>query len=185
MLAFLCSQIAFAKQKSTGRVDDSKVYFSGRYFIGPDYTFKTFRADAHFEMLEKISTFTTDKIEVTFSCTFQYFLRPEDLKELHENYNLYYAPVVKNTANSAAKDRGSLLSIDQFVKDRTMVERALLTALRVSRILYIATSSAILQALLVRIQSFHSWFFSSPNCIRKRVSLSFKRNPFCVIYYIS
>ena len=126
------SQMAFAKQKSTGRVDDSKVYLSGHYFIGPDYTFKTFRADAHFAQLDDISTFTTDNFEMSFSCSFQYFLRPEDLKELHENYNLFYGPVVKSTAIAAAKRQGSLLSIDQFLKHRAVVEQAMLDEIRVS-----------------------------------------------------
>ena len=83
-------QLGLKKQKSTGKVKLDEVYSSGRYFIGPDYTFKTFAADAHYEELNKIVTFSSDKVEVEITCAMQYFLRPEDLKDMHQEYDLYY-----------------------------------------------------------------------------------------------
>lgn len=68
----------------------NEVYMSGRYLIGPDYTFKTFSADAHYEELKKIVTFSKDKVEVEITCAMQYFLRPEDLMDMHQEYDLYY-----------------------------------------------------------------------------------------------
>ena len=58
--------------------------------IGPDYTFKTFEAGVHYEELEKISTFSRDGVGVEITCAMQYFLRPEDLKDMHQEYDLYY-----------------------------------------------------------------------------------------------
>lgn len=55
--------MGFARQKSTGTVNTDKVYGAGRQFIGPDFEFKTFRADAHFVTLA-VSVFTADKLEV-------------------------------------------------------------------------------------------------------------------------
>ena len=66
------------------------MYTSGRHLVGPDYTFKTFDADAHYEELKKIVTFSSDKVEVEITCAMQYFLRPEDLKDMHQEYDLYY-----------------------------------------------------------------------------------------------
>lgn len=66
------------------------MYTSGRYMIGPDFTFKTFPAEVHYEELEKIATFSSDKVEVEITCAMQYFLRPEDLKDMHQEYDLYY-----------------------------------------------------------------------------------------------
>lgn len=83
-------QLGLRKQRSTGKVKLDKVYTSGRYMIGPDYTFKTFSADAHYEELKKIVTFSRDKVEVEITCAMQYFLRPEDLKDMHQEYDLYY-----------------------------------------------------------------------------------------------
>ena len=47
-------------------MDTSKVYSQGKHFIGPDYEFKTFRADAHLVNLYRINAFTQDKLEVRF-----------------------------------------------------------------------------------------------------------------------
>ena len=63
--------------------------------IGPDYTFKTFEATVHYEELKKIETFTKGTadslgVAVEITCAMQYFLRPEDLKDLHQQYDLYY-----------------------------------------------------------------------------------------------
>lgn len=83
-------QLGLRKQRSTGKVKLDEVYTSGRYLIGPDYTFKTFTADTHYEELKKIVTFSKDKVEVEITCAMQYFLRPEDLKDMHQEYDLYY-----------------------------------------------------------------------------------------------
>ena len=83
-------QLGLRKQRSTGKVKLDEVYTSGRYMIGPDYTFKTFSADAHYEELKKIVTFSKDKVEVEITCAMQYFLRPEDLKDMHQEYDVYY-----------------------------------------------------------------------------------------------
>ena len=115
-------QYAFVKQKSTGKVDTNKIYTGGRHWIGPDYTFKTFRADAHFEDLPKITAFTTDKLEVTISCAFQYFLRPEDLADMHKEYDLFYRPVVRSTALAAVKSKAALISMTDYLKNREKVE---------------------------------------------------------------
>ena len=57
--------MGFKRQKSTGSVDLTEVYDSGRHFIGPDFEFKIFPADAQFLELEDVSVFTSDKLEVT------------------------------------------------------------------------------------------------------------------------
>ena len=46
------------QRKSTGTVDVSKVYDSGRYAIGPDYTFIKYQADAHVLNLDGLSVFS-------------------------------------------------------------------------------------------------------------------------------
>lgn len=110
-------------------MDTSKVYTGGRHWIGPDYTFKTFRSDAHFEDLPKITSFTTDKLEVTISCAFQYFLRPHDLAEMHKEYDLFYKPVVRSTALAAVKSKSALISMTDYLKNREKVEQQIFQAL--------------------------------------------------------
>ena len=57
-------QLGFRKRKSSGTVDTSKVYESGRHLVGPDTTFKPFPADAHFETFDRVTVFTSDKLQV-------------------------------------------------------------------------------------------------------------------------
>ena len=65
MSALLYSlQYGFKRQKSTGKVDTGKVYTGGRHVLGPDFEFKVFQADAHFETLKNVEIFTADKLKV-------------------------------------------------------------------------------------------------------------------------
>jgi len=110
-------------------VDIEKVYTSGRYFIGPDFTFKVFQAHAHFVELDKISVWTGDKVEIKISCNFQYFLRKDFLPDLHEAYNVDYKPIVKGTAIDAIKGRAADLPIEKYIRDREYIEKELFKAL--------------------------------------------------------
>ena len=92
------------------------MYTSGRHFIGPDFTFKVFQANAHFVKLDKIAVWTGDKIEIKITCTFQYFLRKDFLADLHEAYNVDYKPVVRGTAIDAIKGRAADLPIDDYIR---------------------------------------------------------------------
>ena len=58
-------QYGFKRQKSTGSVNTDEVYSGGKYLVGPDYEFKTFKASAHFEALRDVTVFTSDKLEVS------------------------------------------------------------------------------------------------------------------------
>lgn len=122
-------ELGFKRRKSTGFVDISEVYTSGRYFVGPDYTFKVFPADAHFVELNEISVWTGDKIEIKISCNFQYFLRKDFLPDLHEAYNVDYKPVVRGTAIDAIKGRAADLPIDDYIRNRENIEKELFKAL--------------------------------------------------------
>ena len=46
-------------------MDTTKVYSGGKYFVGPDYEFKVFKANAQFLDLNGIAIFTRDKLEVS------------------------------------------------------------------------------------------------------------------------
>lgn len=50
-------QIGFTKSKTTGAVDTSKVWFSGRRWVGPDKTFKIFDSSAQNIDLYDVSVF--------------------------------------------------------------------------------------------------------------------------------
>ena len=124
--------MGFAKRKSTGTVDRSRVYTGGRHFIGVDYTFKKFRADAHIEVFQKMEFFNKDKLSVTMTFALQYFLIPEELKNLHDSYDLGYRPVLRNTVKAAIKDAATKYSVDEYRKERPKVATGLFNAAKLS-----------------------------------------------------
>ena len=124
--------MGFAKRKSTGTVDRSKVYLGGRHFIGVDYTFKKFKADAHIEVFQKMEFFNKDKLSVTMTFALQYFLMPEELKSLHDAYDLGYRPVLRNTVGAAIKDAATKYSVDEYRKERPKVAAGLFRAAKQS-----------------------------------------------------
>ena len=46
------------QRKSTGSVDTTEVYSSGRYFLGPDKRFLKYQADAHMQQLDQLGVFS-------------------------------------------------------------------------------------------------------------------------------
>ncbi|XP_065051573.1 uncharacterized protein LOC135681176 [Rhopilema esculentum] len=125
-------EMGFVKKKSTGTVDRSKVYTGGRHFIGVDGTFKKFPADAHLESFSKVEFFNMEKLQVTMTFSLQYFLMPEELKSLHDAYNLGYRPVIRNTVASAIKDEASKFSVNEYRKERQKVSDALFKAAKIA-----------------------------------------------------
>jgi hypothetical protein len=79
------------------------VYSGGRYLIGPDFEFKEFKATAHFVAYDHIAIFTKDNLEVSISVELQYFLIKEDLKLLHDTFDIYYQSIIENNAKDALK----------------------------------------------------------------------------------
>eukprot|EP00794_Sanderia_malayensis_P017303 gene17303-19036_t len=121
-------EMGFAQRKSTGSIIRSKVYFGGRHFIGVDYKFKKFRADAHIEEFSKISVFNKEKLEITMTYAVQYFLIPEELRYLHDTYNLEYRPIIRETVSEGVKNAAVQFSVDQYRLDRRNVSDILFKA---------------------------------------------------------
>ncbi|XP_077997774.1 uncharacterized protein LOC144450899 [Glandiceps talaboti] len=121
-------EYGFPRRKSTGTVSTDSVYSGGKYMIGPDKEFKTFPADAHIEDVY-VSIFTEDKLEVDIVCSFQYFLRPDDLKLLHDTHDIYYAPVLRTSAIDALKGEAPNFSTDEYISNRDAIELALTEAI--------------------------------------------------------
>ncbi|XP_038079063.1 uncharacterized protein LOC119746287 [Patiria miniata] len=123
-------EMGFVRRKTSGTVDTSIVYQAGHHYVGLDAEFKVFKADAHMVSLESIGVFTRDRLEVSLDCTFQYFLRPEDLKLLHDTYDLQYEDTLRNSAVDALKGATSAFSPRDFGSDRALIEETLFAAIR-------------------------------------------------------
>lgn len=123
-------QYGFRRQKSTGTVDTSKVYSGGKHFVGPDYEFKKFKADAHYLDIHNVRVFTRDKLEVSVTAHAQYFLRKDELPLLHSQYDIYYEDVMKSSAVDALKGAIPVYNTTELKTKRLEIEQVIYKAVR-------------------------------------------------------
>ncbi|XP_033629036.1 uncharacterized protein LOC117291453 [Asterias rubens] len=123
-------EYGFIRRKSTSEVFTEIVFQSGFDYIGLDYEFKIFKADAHIVDLDGVAVFTRDRLEVQLDCTMQYFLRPEELAYLHDTYDLLYNDTIRYSAIDALKGVTGDFTTREFGVKRAMVEETLFRAVR-------------------------------------------------------
>lgn len=124
-------EYGFLKRKSTGSVNLDKVYGpGGRHFVGPDYEFKVFPADAHVLDLDRVAVFASDRLEVYITVSMQYFLRKDQLTNLHKQYDIYYDSILQKNALDALKVAATGFSTREFISDRSRIETHLRKAVK-------------------------------------------------------
>ena len=69
-------------------------------------------------------------LQVNIDCSFQYFLRREDLKLLHDAYDLQYEDILRNNAIDALKGATKDFSTQDFGSNRASVEQAMFDAVK-------------------------------------------------------
>jgi len=123
-------EMGFSRNKLNGKTDSSKVYSSGRHWIGPSHSFKVFKADAHIEYFKELAVFNKEKMEIHITCSLQYFLRKEDLSRLYRKYGVAYKAIMRSTILAAIRNNAAGYSIDEYLKSRTLVAKGLLEAVK-------------------------------------------------------
>ena len=95
-------------------------------------TFKTYQGDAHIIefTLEDLDIATKDKLNIKIQANMQYFLREEDLADLHKRFDKGYKDIVKNTAKTAVKNTAKDFTTEQFRLSRELVEKALFESVK-------------------------------------------------------
>ncbi|CAF1132700.1 unnamed protein product [Rotaria sordida] len=116
-------EFGFLRRRSTGRVNLDRIYESGRYFLGPDLTFKIFKASGHHVNLNNTPVFTTDNLQVHLKISYQYFLIKEDLPLLHAAYDIKYEPIITLNAKEAIISTCSRFDTDEFINNRNKIWR--------------------------------------------------------------
>ena len=61
------------------------------------------QSTAHLITLDNILIFSRDKLEIGITVDLQYFLNKDDLPELHDEYDLFYKEIFKQTAKDTIK----------------------------------------------------------------------------------
>ncbi|XP_067928709.1 uncharacterized protein [Watersipora subatra] len=141
-------EFGFVKSKVTGTVDTSKVWTGGRFWIGPGKTFKVFDSIGQVISLPAATVFAAPdelangaaagelgtavgaSLVITISVEIVYFLVEEDLTLLHDEYDVSYHDLMTSSAQAALKDTASKFTLQQFYRDREVVEAELLLGVR-------------------------------------------------------
>lgn len=128
-------EYGFLVRSSTGKVDLAEVFDAGNHFVGPDYGFKKFQADAHVVRYDALSVFSAGTnesvgLEFKLDVTFAYKLVKAELRELHNELERQYKGVVDSRARDGIKNEAVKIGFSTFFEKRTEVERLLFQALK-------------------------------------------------------
>lgn len=116
------------RSQITGAVDTSKVYSSGRYFLGLGNGFLKYQADSHFEQLHYLSVFSAggsnESIGLAFviDVDFTFLLKRDEVGKLHEELASSYRTVIVSRAKDAIKNEAIFVTFDEYFRDRHSVE---------------------------------------------------------------
>lgn len=124
-------EIGLVKGRVNGKVSIDKVYLGGRHLLGPSYVFQKYPASAHIISQKGVSVVSSDKLETDIDLTIVYFIDPNQLGSLQQEFNRRYETVVQSRALSAVKNAAVQFSTLQFFQNRKRVRDTLHEAVRV------------------------------------------------------
>lgn len=116
------------QRRTTGSVDTTKVYDSGRYFLGPDHGFIRYQADAHYVPLDQLEVFSAgssnESIGLAFKVDvdFTFFLIEDEIGDLHKELASNYRNVIISRARDAIKNEAVFITFTEYFQARKLVE---------------------------------------------------------------
>lgn len=121
-------QYGLRQRKTTGKVYVDKVYPSGRHFLGPDFKFLKYQADAHIVHLDDLAVFSDggdDSVGLSFliDVDFTYFIKQEEVGQLHQDLAKMYETVILSRTTDAIKNSATTVSFTGYFQDRINVEK--------------------------------------------------------------
>ena len=121
-------EYGLTRRKTTGKVDTSKVYSRGRYFLGPDKSFIKYQADAHYVSLKEMGVFSASEtnssigLEFIVDVDFTYFLKPEEVGKIHEEMAGSYKSTIESRIRTAIKNEAIFITFSEYFQSRLIVE---------------------------------------------------------------
>jgi len=116
-------------QVSTGKVDKNEVWTAGNHLIGPDFSFKTFPISMQL-FDQRIAVWTKSSATdagstISLDISFIYKLRTEDIGKLYAKVAHSFEPLVVATALDAIRNSATLFGVDDYIRDRSTIEKAM------------------------------------------------------------
>jgi len=152
MILFVCSfsvvepnYMAIARSKITSHIEENKVYFEGRHFLGVGYEF------IHYPMAWQLIEYTDDEsigktdfiavVDVPLDAgtseghpmsvevSLYFTIPPQQLINFYKTYNLKYQDSIANECKRVLKETLSQFKYDEIFMGRLMISEAMTTAL--------------------------------------------------------
>lgn len=123
------------QHKITGNVNIDRIYPQGRYFVGPTNKFLTYQADAHMLKLDDLEVFSdggTDSVGLSFfiDVDLTYFLKQEEVGQLHQDLAKTYQTVVLSRTNDAIKNSATTVKLKEYFQNRKEIEEKFKVAIQ-------------------------------------------------------
>ena len=99
-----------------------------RHFLGPDFVFRRFPADAQFVQLVQIDAVSADKLDTIIDVEFAYFLVRDEIIALKLELDQSYDQVIRNTALAAIKNTAVTFNTADYFLNRTLIEASFYAA---------------------------------------------------------
>lgn len=122
-------EMALLKNKVTGTVYRDDVYFTGCYVLGPDKEFVRYPNYANI-ISEKTEVFTMDRLIIDLTFHLQYYIRSNELGDLHREYEKDYNSVIRNVIISEIKNNVGTFNLDYFRLSRPYLEKHIFNLLQ-------------------------------------------------------
>jgi hypothetical protein len=122
-------EYGLVRDKTSGTVESGQVYTRGRYMLGVTKGFLTYQADAHHERLEDLTVFSSgDNTETvglvfTIDVDFTFFLKQEEISDLHKDLASSYRSVIVSRATDAIKNEAIYIPFNDYFQERRLVEK--------------------------------------------------------------
>lgn len=120
-------QVGFRKSRTSGKLDRSEVYESGRHMLGPDYFIMAYPATIQDIVLDGLSAWSRADDDdagtiLSMDVTIQYRIVEERLQALNLKVGFDVDQFVRNVCINVVKNVAVNFSADQFLEERRAIE---------------------------------------------------------------
>ncbi|KAL8616086.1 hypothetical protein ACOMHN_064636 [Nucella lapillus] len=117
-------QMALARSRVTGRVDRGRTLYGGCYVLFPDTELVVFKSTAH-HLHSQLGVSSADGLALGLQVSLQYFLKGEELGQLHVQYGEQYEAVVRSVVESEVKNSVVNFTLSQYRLHRKTLEHVI------------------------------------------------------------
>jgi len=137
--------MAISRSKMTSHIDETKVYFEGRHFLGVSYEFIKYpmawqlieytddesigKTEFVAVVDEPLDAGTSEGHPMTVEVSLYFTIPPQQLINFYKTYNMKYQDSIANECKRVLKETLSEFKYDEIFKGRLMISEAMTTAL--------------------------------------------------------